>query len=244
MFGLLLRAAKAAGKAIKQQIKYASKVIKNPVKAIATSLSKEGWKRRFRRNKILKRAVRKNKVVANDLSQSAKKTNAPSKPKSSKKTGSAEPSITSDKTRIGVISEIVEKAGLIEVMLNDVSEMLRGKSSAKVNVSSYIKDINNNRDILKVKSDSELDNLKKMLNKELEDLNIKTDDVSQYANDKKKYYKTVKLNSFETYMDNWKTRFFDSDTTEHLSDDEKQEIWGEIEQTWTYSKFLDVKVDR
>lgn len=242
MFGLLLRAAKAAVKGVARQVvkqaKYAVKVAKNPIKAVKNSFK---FKKKSRSiNKGVKKAIAKNAVLKDFIEKPAKLTNDVSKPTSSKKTGSAEP-VTDNSKRIEKIANIVQKADLLENMLNDMSEVLRGKSSAKVIVNSYIKDINDNKDILQVKSDSDLNKLENMLNKELKDLNVDTDSIDSYFKDNSKYFDTVKLNSFETYMDNWKSKFFDSDTTEHLSEDEKKNIWGEIEESRTFSWFADRK---
>lgn len=242
MFGLLLRAARAAIKGVARQVgkqaKYAVRVAKNPIKAVKNSFKYNRQARIVKKG--LNKAIAKNAVLKDFIEKPAKLTNDISKPTSSKKTGSAEP-VADNSKRIEQIANIVQKADLLENMLNDVSEVLRGKSSAKVIVNSYIKDINDNKDILQVKSDSELNKLENMLNKELKDLNVDTDSIDSYFKDNSKYFDTVKLNSFETYMDNWKSKFFDSDATENLSEDEKKNIWGEIEESRSFSWFIDRK---
>lgn len=242
MFGLLLRAARAAVKGVARQVvkqaKYAVRVVKNPIKTVKNSFKFNRQARIVKKG--LNKAITKNAVLKEFIEKPAKLTNEVSKPATSKKTGSAEP-VSDNSKRIERIANIVQKADLLENMLNDVSEVLRGKSSAKVTVSSYIKDINDNKDILQVKSDSELNKLENMLNKELKDLNVDTESIDNYFKDNAKYFDTVKLNAFETYMDNWKTKFFDSDTTEHFSEDEKKNIWGEIEESRSFGWFMERK---
>lgn len=228
----------------KKQVKKTSKFMKSPVKMTGKKLASFGRTLAHPIKTYKNRYIRKMQASASSesLKKSRKKTgkiNDSSKTKKTRKSATAEAQRSLD-PRINKISSIISKSQLVEQMRNDVGEILRGKSSAVVEVSEFIQDMNKNPDIIKVKSNAELVNLENMLDKELTDLNINPDTFDELTS--KQYYETSKLNAYEEYIDNWKAKFFDSDTTEDLTEQEKDEIWSEIEETRTYDWFVENKI--
>lgn len=228
---LLKKGATKASTLAKSPFKSAIRIIKHPVKSLKDSLNfKKKFKSKVAVNEVLKKKVStKNKKTG---SSSAKKV---------KKTGSTASTGTKLDSRSEKIADLVAKSNLIESMSDATSEILRGKSSAQVAIDEIVKDINKSDSVLKSASNEQLDNMEKMLDKKLKELNIDPEKFDELT--EKQFYDTSVLNSYETYMDNWKEKFFDSDTTEHMSDDEKEEIWNEIEETRTFSWFQNNKLD-
>lgn len=139
------------------------------------------------------------------------------------------------------ISKIVDKADFISTVKEDVREMLAGQSSAIVNIDEFVKDITLNRNRMGFYSNDELEKFDDMMNKILDELgfDITDFDVSkvneEIRENKDEYYEMIKKISFNTYMDNWKTRFFGSDEIISdgvtLDDEGRANLWKQIEES-------------
>lgn len=178
---------------------------------------------------------RRNKKMGGIALDSVPKPQLPtvSKPSTSKSVGTS-----GTKTGENKIDRILRKSRLVEQMLRDVGEMLRGKSSVKIDIPEFVKEVNRNIDSVKIP----LENLEKMLDKQLEDLNIDFDEFDE--NSPEEYFDTLNVNSYLNYLDNWKNKFFSSGVLSETDDRTKDEIWGEIEEERDYSWFLDNKTGK
>lgn len=229
MFALLLRLAKVA----KAKIKFvASKSVKNLKKAFSPKYQLRQLKKRVTETQKL---LTRNGVKKKLLSYKPKRTQASKARRIIVKRAKSSQLNLSNGDRIDQIARVANKSRLIENMQQDVSSTLRGKSSANIQVDETVKGINKNTRTLMATTDEELDLIEKTLNKELKRLNIDTDQIDNI--DSKQYEEIVKKNSFDAFMDNWKSKFFDSDTTEHMSEAEKEDIWMQIEEDHTYEKW-------
>lgn len=227
-FKILLRAGvKKVAKLAKAPLNTAKSWRKAPLKNLKKAFN---LKEKFGKKVKALKTLNKKKTKKSEIKKSApaiKKTGTTNQVLSSSTDG-----LTPKEKKI---ADIVAKSNMIESMQSSVGEILRGKSSADIEADEIIKDINKNPKQLEMSSNEDLDNLTNMLDKTMEDLHIDPNDFKEMS--KEEYYDTANLNAFESYLDNWKEKFYDSDTTDHLSESEKDEIWEEIESTRTYEWF-------
>lgn len=143
------------------------------------------------------------------------------------------------------IARLVAKSTMIEKMITDEADMLRGKILHTPKVDEYVKDINKNIEILETKTNMELKDYEEMLDKNLKDLNIDPTEFDKLG--ERAIYNRVKLNSYNTFMDSWRAKFIDSDikTDGHeMSIEEKISIWEDIHRDRDYHWYTTKKLSK
>lgn len=154
-------------------------------------------------------------------------------------------------SRHDYLKKIVEKADFIAMVKEDVREMLEGQSSAIVQIDEFVKDININRNRMGFYSNEELEKFDDMMNMILDEMGIDITDFDakaqndRFKENKDEYYDFIKKVSFDTYMDNWKTKFFGSDEIIAdgvvLDDEGKVNLWRDIENSKSQAWFDEYK---
>lgn len=142
-----------------------------------------------------------------------------------------------------LIAEISVKSRVVEQILN-IADYATSDSAAHIHIPQRVIEINRNKDTLNAMTNKELENVKNMIDKELQELGLDTsknledmdkDDIFQKGLDK----------AYSEHMSEWQVKFLetgsDGKTGEELSDERKQEIWADIENDYTFDRFVESK---
>lgn len=149
------------------------------------------------------------------------------------------------------VDEILAKAGMVETLTDMTNTIMAGRVRKELSLDETVKDILKLPEVLALKSEKELNDIIKALDKNLEDLGLakkQRDDIGKgKVLAEKDAYKAAKKTSYETYMQTWKYRFLNSGTDKQgkeLDEEEKQRIWDEIESKRTYRWFVKNKINK
>ena len=144
-----------------------------------------------------------------------------------------------------LIDKILDKARLIENLVKYENELISQKSNFIKTYSQMVDDISKKTDILKLRSEYELELINKAIDKELKSLGIKSaEDIGKALKDEEFFNDLIINNSYKDFMENWKDGFFAyNPEVLGMSEDERELIWSQIEETWTYDHFVENKVE-
>ncbi len=146
------------------------------------------------------------------------------------------------KARKGSIEKqdiVLKKAKTLEVFVKDIDNRMRGKWAVTLDIPVAIENVVVNPDLIKTYSEKKLDDLGKLIDTQMKGLGIDGIDLDELSD--VDYYNKMMDVAYNQYMENWKNNFFDSDTTEHLEEDVKNQIWDEIVREKSSTWFSDKK---
>lgn len=139
------------------------------------------------------------------------------------------------------VERIYNKAIAISQTLSLVGDILRGKSNVVVSLESTVQDSLNKNNLM-VMEDDELFLTEGILDSILESYNIKVNQYGKIEVRNQEFFESSVKVSYELYMEQWYNKFWDSDTTDDMSYDEKFEIWQQIAESRTYDWFVQNKL--
>lgn len=123
-------------------------------------------------------------------------------------------------------NEILKKATLIDQLINEENEILANKTSASITTTKTVEEIVETEKILKTKTYDEKEKILSLLNKELDNLGLKSEeDITQAIDSDEFFYEKAMQNSHREFMENWKNGFFAYNPADlGMSEDERDII--------------------
>lgn len=179
----------------------------------------------FKDPKVIKNAV-KPRNIRNKISPVKR---AQRKMSTAKKLGRMTKLAFSPKAR--AIERLTHKAMLLEQLTSMQYEKWGDVINFVPQTSTTANEINKTTGFLQGKSKGELKAMEEVLNKDLKEWHLENaNQISEVIRKDESLQDLVDTNTYEQFMDNWKTAFYESEGTAYLTQDEKDEIWNEIEQ--------------
>lgn len=134
------------------------------------------------------------------------------------------------------IERLTHKAMILEQLTNTQYERWGDVINFVPQTSTTASEINKTTGFLSGKSKTELKAMEEVLNKDLKEWHLENaEQIANAISKDENFQDIVDTNTYEQFMDHWKSAFYDSDTTAYLTQDEKDLIWSEIEQDKAYS---------
>lgn len=179
----------------------------------------------FKDPKVIKNVV-KPRNIRNKISPVKR---AQRKMSTAKKLGRMTKLAFSPKARL--VEDITRKAMMLENLVSLQYERWEPFINFNPSTSTTVSEINKSVGFLKGKSKTELKLIEEIVGKELGEWHITSaEQLTEVVKKEEEMQDIVDTSTHEEFMDNWKTAFYDSETTAYLTKDEKDIIWAEIEQ--------------
>lgn len=217
MIGLLLRFLKFAGSKIINPLKNFARIIKNPIKAIKKQLT-DGVN-------VLSKAKKASKRIVSGANGAKKNVRRLSK-------------------NARLEDKIMERATLVDQLRNEQTEVLLHKSNVEITTSVQVEQIVETKGFLKTKTYEEKQDVLEAINKELDDLGLKSEeDITKAVESDEFFYEKVMENSYDAFMENWKNGFYAYNPADlGMSEDEREIVWQQILEEKNFAWYNNYKV--